>query len=42
MNDEMISKLAEYGGIIMLNFGASFLDNSFRLARAEWKRQVNE
>jgi membrane dipeptidase len=42
MNDEMIKKLAEYGGIIMINFGSSFLDNKFRLARAEWKRKVKE
>jgi membrane dipeptidase len=42
MNDEMIEKLTEYGGIIMINFGSSFLENEFRLARAEWKRKVKE
>ena len=42
MNDDMIKKLAEYGGIIMINFGSSFLDNDFRLGRAEWKKNVKE
>jgi membrane dipeptidase len=42
MDDEMITKLAEYGGIIMINFGSSFLDNEFRLGRADWKKKVKE
>ena len=42
MNDDMINKLAEYGGIIMINFGSSFLDNEFRLGRAKWKKEVKE
>jgi len=42
MNDEMIQKLAEYGGLIMINFGSSFLDNEFRIGREEWKKQLKE
>ena len=42
MNDEMIKKLAEYGGIIMINFGSSFIDNEFRLKREDWKKQLKE
>ena len=42
MNDEMIKKLAEYGGLIMINFGSSFIDNEFRLKRTEWKKQLKE
>ena len=42
MNDEMILKLAEYGGLIMINFGSSFLDNDFRTGREEWKKQLKE
>lgn len=42
MSDEMIKKLAEYGGIIMINFGSSFLDNEFRVGRANWKKKVKE
>jgi membrane dipeptidase len=42
MNDEMIQKLAEYGGIIMINFGSSFLDNDFRLGRKDWKKKLKE
>jgi membrane dipeptidase len=42
MNDEMISKLAEYGGVIMINFGSSFIDNEFRLNREGWKKQLEE
>ena len=30
MSDEMIRALAEAGGLIMINFGASFLDGSYR------------
>ncbi len=42
MSDEMIKKLSEYGGIIMINFGSSFLDNDFRVGRAEWKKKVKD
>jgi membrane dipeptidase len=42
MDDEMIRKLAEYGGIIMINFGSSFLDNDFRLGREDWKKKLKE
>ncbi|UCH66953.1 MAG: dipeptidase [Ignavibacterium sp.] len=42
MDDMMIKKLAEYGGIIMINFGSSFLDNDFRVGRAEWKKKVKK
>ena len=42
MNDEMIKKLAEYSGIVMINFGSDFIDNDFRLKRKEWKTQLKE
>lgn len=34
MNEEMIKKLAEKNGVIMINFGSSFLDGEYRARRA--------
>ena len=33
MNDDMIRRLAQNGGVIMINFGSSFLDETVRLKR---------
>jgi len=33
MNDDMIRRLAQNGGVIMINFGSSFLDENVRLKR---------
>ena len=32
MSDDMIKTLADYGGVIQINFGSSFLDADFRAA----------
>jgi membrane dipeptidase len=39
MNDEMIKTLAYHGGVIMINFGSSFLDEKVRQrSDKEWER----
>ncbi|OEK03107.1 peptidase M19 [Roseivirga sp. 4D4] len=40
MNDEMIKKLGENDGVIMINFGSSFLDGEYRARRAAYDEHV--
>lgn len=40
MNDDMIKRLAENGGVIMINFGSSFLDGEYRAKRATYDEHV--
>lgn len=41
MNDEMIKKLAEKDGVIMINFGSSFLDGEYRARRAAYDEYLD-
>ena len=41
MNDEMIKKLAEKDGVIMINFGSSFLDGKYRARREAYDRYLD-
>ena len=41
MNDEMIKKLAEKDGVIMINFGSSFLDGEYSDRRAAYDEYLN-
>jgi membrane dipeptidase len=41
MSDEMIGRLADKGGIIMINFGSSFLDDRVRKEREVLSRAVD-
>ena len=41
MSDEMIKKLAEKGGVIMINFGSMFIDETYRQARNEAREKYN-
>lgn len=40
MNDEMIKRLGEENGVIMINFGSSFLDGEYRAKRAAYDEHV--
>jgi membrane dipeptidase len=40
MNDDMIKKLGENDGVIMINFGSSFLDGEYRTRRAVYDEHV--
>ncbi len=40
MNDDMIKKLGENDGVIMINFGSSFLDGEYRARRAAYDEHV--
>ena len=40
MGDDMIKKLAENDGVIMINFGSSFLDGEYRARRATYDEHV--
>lgn len=40
MNDDMIKKLGEEDGVIMINFGSSFLDSAFRKRKATYDEHV--
>jgi membrane dipeptidase len=40
MNDEMIKRLGEEDGVIMINFGSSFLDGDYRARRNEYDEHV--
>lgn len=40
MSDDMIKKLGENDGVVMINFGSSFLDGEYRARRAEYDEHV--
>lgn len=40
MGDDMIKKLGENNGVIMINFGSSFLDGEYRARRATYDEHV--
>jgi membrane dipeptidase len=40
MADEMIEALAANGGVIQINFGSSFLDDGYRLAREGQREEI--
>lgn len=40
MGDDMIKRLAEENGVIMINFGSSFLDGEYRAKRAAYDEHV--
>ena len=40
MNDEMIKRLADEGGVIMINFGSSFLDGAYTDRRNAYNEHV--
>lgn len=42
MNDDMIIKLGENGGVIQINFGSSFLDGDFSKRRDSLRNAMNE
>ena len=42
MSDEMIKRLAENGGVIMINFGSSFLDESSRKSGDKLRDEIAE
>ena len=42
MNDEMIQRLADNGGVIMINFGSSFLDGELRKRQDEQRAILRE
>jgi len=42
MNDDMIKKLGENGGVIQINFGSSFLDGNFSKRRDSLRNAMNE
>lgn len=41
MNDDMIRKLAENGGVIQINFGSSFLDGEIGKQRTELRKKLS-
>ncbi len=41
MDDDMIKRLGENGGVIQINFGSSFLDGDFQKRRAELREKMN-
>jgi len=41
MNDDMIARLAENGGVMQINFGSTFLDGDLRKYRTEKRRELN-
>ena len=41
MNDDMIRKLGENGGVIQINFGSSFLDGEVSAARKQMRTDLN-
>jgi len=41
MSDEMVKRLAENGGVIMINFGSTFISGEIRAKRDEARRQIN-
>jgi membrane dipeptidase len=41
MSDEMIRRLAETGGVIQINFGSSFINETYRAAREEHWKEVD-
>lgn len=41
MDDDMIKRLGENGGVIQINFGSSFLDGEFQKRRTELREQLN-
>jgi membrane dipeptidase len=42
MNDDMIRRLADNGGVIMINFGSSFLDGELRKRQDEQRAELRE
>jgi len=42
MSDEMIRRLAGGGGVIQINFGSSFVDNEYRVARQAAREAIRE
>ncbi len=42
MNDEMIQALAEKGGVIMINFGSTFIDSTSRVRSSEMRDAYSE
>ena len=41
MDDDMIRKLGENGGVIQINFGSSFLDGEYNARRDALRDQLN-
>jgi membrane dipeptidase len=42
MNDEMIKRLGENGGVIQINFGTTFLDSAVEKRKEELRKELNE
>src|SRR5699024_3122149 len=42
MNDDMIKKLAENGGVIMVNFGSTFLDSASRASSEGLRDRISK
>lgn len=42
MNDEMIKRLGENGGVIQINFGSTFLDGNIQKQKDELRKQLRE
>lgn len=42
MNDEMISRLAKNGGVIMVNFGSTFLDGDIAKYRKSLQKEIDD
>ena len=42
MNDDMIRKLAENGGVIQINFGSTFIDGAVRKASQDRRKQLSD
>lgn len=40
MNDDMIKRLGEEDGVIMINFGSSFLDSAYRARKSDYDEHV--
>ena len=40
MNDDMIKRLGEEDGVIMINFGSSFLDSAYRARKSKYDEHV--
>lgn len=41
MDDEMIRALASRGGVIQINFGSSFIDNTYRVAEESREKEID-
>jgi membrane dipeptidase len=41
MNDAMIRRLAENGGVVQINFGSSFINNEFRRAEEQREKAID-